>query len=210
MCAPSPPVAMGWSDTGLVEFLFGHFIIVNSAIAFFVNRTTTKRRTHALNRLRTCHGADERGAARLQRPRRPRRPQPPARPDDEGRRHHGRREPRAGEDRRGCGSGGRDGPRARPGRHPRPRRRGSHERPHHDRGHRGSRVHPRHGEVPHRALRGSPGAAEPRRRLHRRERGAHAGRRRVPCEQVGLRRAVRVRRPQPGRGPAPHRRGRGR
>jgi hypothetical protein len=53
------------------------------------------------------------------------------------------------------------------------------------------------------------GAAEPRRRLHRRVRGAHAGRLRQPHRQVGIPRAVRLRRHQPRRGPAPDHRGRG-
>ena len=47
-----------------------------------------------------------------------------------------------------------------------------------------------------------------RRRLHRRVRGPDAGRRGVPHRQVALHRPVRLRRHQPGRGPAPHRRGR--
>jgi hypothetical protein len=49
---------------------------------------------------------------------------------------------------------------------------------------------------------------EPRRRLHRRVRGADAGRRGEPHRQVGLHRALRLRRHQPRRGAAPHRRGR--
>ena len=48
-----------------------------------------------------------------------------------------------------------------------------------------------------------------RRRLRRRERGAHPGRRGPPHRQVGVRRAVRVRRHQPRRGAAAHLRGRG-
>ena len=42
------------------------------------------------------------------------------------------------------------------------------------------------------------------RRLRRRVRGAHPGRRGPPHRQVGVHRALRVRRHQPGRGAAPH------
>ena len=49
----------------------------------------------------------------------------------------------------------------------------------------------------------------PRRRLHRRVRGAHPGRLRQPHRQVGVHRAVRLRRDQPRRGAAPDHRGRG-
>ena len=48
-----------------------------------------------------------------------------------------------------------------------------------------------------------------RRRLHRRVRGADPGRLRQPHRQVGVHRAVRVRRDQPRRGAAPDHRGRG-
>ena len=51
-----------------------------------------------------------------------------SRPDAQGRRHHGRRHARSGQDRRGCRRGRRDGARARPGRHPQGRRRRPHVR----------------------------------------------------------------------------------
>ena len=51
-----------------------------------------------------------------------------SRPDAQGRRHHGRRHARSGQDRRGCRRRRRDGARARPGRHPRGRRRRPHVR----------------------------------------------------------------------------------
>ena len=53
---------------------------------------------------------------------------------------------------------------------------------------------PGHGQVPHRPLRRGAGARVARRRLHRRVRGADAGRRGAPRRQVGVHRAVRVRR----------------
>ena len=83
------------------------------------------------------------------------------------------------------------------------------ERPRHDRQHHRGRLDPRDGEGPHRPLRRGPGAPEPRRRLRRRVRGAHARRLRPPHRQVGVHRAVRVRRHQPRRGAAPDLRGRG-
>ena len=83
------------------------------------------------------------------------------------------------------------------------------ERPRHDRRHHRGRLDPGDGQGPHRPLRRGAGAAEPRRRLHRRVRGAHPGRLRQPHRQVGVHRAVRVRRHQPRRGAAPDHRGRG-
>ena len=68
---------------------------------------------------------------------------------------------------------------------------------------------PGDGEGAHRPLRGGPGARGARGRLRRRVRGADARRRGPPHRQVGVQGAVRVRRHQPGRGAAPHRRGRG-
>ena len=67
---------------------------------------------------------------------------------------------------------------------------------------------PGHGQGPHRPLRRGPGAAVPRGRLHRRVRGADPGRRGQPHRQARLRRPVRLRRHQPRRGAAAHRRGR--
>jgi hypothetical protein len=58
--------------------------------------------------------------------------------DAQGRRHHGRRRPRAGQDRRGRRRRRRHGPRAGAVRHPPRRRRGPHERPRDDRGHQGA------------------------------------------------------------------------
>ena len=78
-----------------------------------------------------------------------------------------------------------------------------------DRGHQGGRDHPGHGQGPHRPLRRGPGPRVARRRLRRRERGADPRRRGQPHRQVGVHGAVRVRRHQPGRGPAAHLRGRG-
>ena len=88
------------------------------------------------------------------------------------------------------------------------RRRGTHVRPHDDRGDPGRRHHPGDGEGAHRALRGGAGARGARGRLHRRVRGPDARRRGPPHRQVGLQDPLRVRRDQPGRGAAAHRRGR--
>ena len=96
-----------------------------------------------------------------------------------------------------------------PGRHPRPGRRVADERPRHDRRHHRGGLDPGDGQGPDRPLRRGAGAAEPRRRLRRRVRGADPGRLRQPHRQVGVHRAVRVRRDQPGRGAAPDHRGRG-
>ena len=98
------------------------------------------------------------------------------RPDAQGRRHHGRRHARSGQDRRGCRRGRRHGARTRPGRHPRGRWRRSHERPIDDRGDHGRGDDPGHGEGPHRPLRRGPGPRGARRRLHRRVRGPHTRR----------------------------------
>ena len=100
-----------------------------------------------------------------------------------------------------------NGARAHSGRHPRGRWRLPHERPGHDQGHPGSRVHPGHGEGAHRPCCRSPHSAGHRNRLHRRIRGSEPRRRRVPHRQEPVRRAVRVRREEPGRGAAPYRRG---
>ncbi|MBE2315455.1 pyridoxal 5'-phosphate synthase glutaminase subunit PdxT [Solirubrobacter sp. CPCC 204708] len=127
--------------------------------------------------------------------------------DAEGRRHHGRRQRRAGEDRRGRRCGGRHGARARSRRHPPRRRRGAHVRSDPDQGHPGGRDHPGHGQGAHRPLRRGAGAGGARGRLHRRVRGADARGRGQPHRQVGLQGAVRVRRDPPGRGAAPDRRG---
>ncbi len=90
-----------------------------------------------------------------------------ARPDAQGRRHHGRRHARPCPDCRGGRRRGRDGPRARAVRHPRHRRRGPDERPIHDRGDHGGSQHPGDGQGPHRPLRGGPDPGGPRRRLRR-------------------------------------------
>ena len=129
--------------------------------------------------------------------------------DAEGRRHHGRRQRRAGEDRRGrrCRRG--HGARARSRRHPPRRRRRAHVRSDHDQGHPGGRDDPGHGQGAHRPLRRGAGARGARGRLHRRVRGPDARRRGQPHRQVGLQGPVRVRRDQPRRGAAPDRRGRG-
>ena len=68
---------------------------------------------------------------------------------------------------------------------------------------------PGDGQGPDRPLRRGADPAVARRRLHRRVRGPHARRRGAPHRQVGVHGAVRVRRAQPGRGAAAHRRGRG-
>ena len=129
--------------------------------------------------------------------------------DAEGRRDHGRRQRRAGEDRRGRRRRRRDGARARARRHPPRRRRGAHVRPAADQGHPGGRDDPGDGQGAHRPLRRGAGARGARGRLRRRVRGPHAGRRGPPHRQVGLQGPVRVRRDQPRRGAAAHRRGRG-
>ena len=128
--------------------------------------------------------------------------------DAQGRRDHGRRHARAGEDRRGRRRRRRHGAGAGARRHPRAGRRRPDVRPRHDRRHHRGRLHPRHGQGPHRPLRRGAGPAGPRRRLRRRVRGAHPRRRGPPHRQVGVHRAVRLRRHQPRRGAAAHRRGR--
>ena len=115
----------------------------------------------------------------------------------------------AGEDRRGRRRRRRDGARAGARRHPRPGRRVPDERPRHDRRHHRRRLDPGDGQGPHRPLRRGAGAAGARRRLRRRVRGADPGRLRQPHRQVGVHRAVRLRRDQPRRGAAPDHRGRG-
>ena len=85
----------------------------------------------------------------------------------------------------------------------------AHERPGPDRRHHRRGLDPGHGEGPHRPLRRGAGAAGARRRLHRRVRGALARRLREPHRQVALHRALRLRCDEPGRGAAPHHRGRG-
>ena len=116
---------------------------------------------------------------------------------------------RAGADRRGRRRVRRHGAGARPGGHPRAGRRGPHVRPRHDQRDPGGRDDPRDGQGAHRPLRRGAGAAGARGRLHRRVRGADAGRRGAPHRQVEVRRAVRLRRDEPRRGAAAHRRGRG-
>ena len=116
--------------------------------------------------------------------------------------------PGAGQDRRGRRRGRGDGAGAGAGRHPGPGRRVPDVRPGHDRRHHRRGVHPGHGQGPHRPLRRGPGAAGARGRLRRRVRGADPGRLRQPHRQVGVHGAVRLRRDQPGRGAAPHHRGR--
>ena len=88
------------------------------------------------------------------------------------------------------------------------RRRRAHGRRHEDRGDPAGRHDPGDGQGPDRALRRGADPPVARRRLHRRVRGAHAGRRGVPHRQVGVHRAVRLRRAEPRRGAAPDRRGR--
>ena len=129
-------------------------------------------------------------------------------PDAQGRRHHGCRHPRPGAHRGGRGRRRGHGAGARAGGHPRHRRRGPHERPRAHQRHHGCRDHPGHGQGAHRPLRGSPGPGGAGRRLHRRVGGAHPGRRGQPHRQARLQGALRVWRPRPGRGPAPHQRGR--
>ena len=99
------------------------------------------------------------------------------RPDAQGRRHHGRRHARAGQDRRGRRRRRRHGARARPGRHPQGRRRRPHVRPRDDQRDHGRGDHPGHGQGPDRPLRRGPGPRGARRRLHRRVRGPDPGRR---------------------------------
>ena len=135
-------------------------------------------------------------------------PESPARPDAQGRRHHGRHHTRAGAHRRGGRSLRRHGARAHPRRHPRSGRRVPHERPEDDQRDPRGRVHPRHGEVPHRAFRGSAGVAGHRHRLHRRIRGALPRRRHLPYRQNPVQCPVRVRGARFRRSAAPHCRGR--
>ncbi|CAA9332585.1 MAG: Pyridoxal 5'-phosphate synthase (glutamine hydrolyzing), synthase subunit, partial [uncultured Frankineae bacterium] len=144
------------------------------------------------------------------------RPQPGHRPrqardggDAQGRSDHGRGRRRAGEDRGGRRRRRGHGPRAGARRHPSRRRRRPHERPRHDRRHPGRRLHPGDGQGAHRPLRRGPGAAGDRRGLRRRVRGADPRRLRPPHRQACVHRAVRLRRDQPRRGAASHRRGRG-
>ena len=106
------------------------------------------------------------------------------RPDAQGRRHHGRRHARSGQDRRGRRRRRRDGPRARPGRYPRRGRRRPDERSLDDRGDHERRHDPGDGQGPDRAFRRGPGARGARRRLHRRVRGPDAGRRDQPHRQA--------------------------
>ena len=101
-------------------------------------------------------------------------------PDAQGRRHHGRRDRRAGEDSRRRRGVLRHGAGARPCRHPGGRRRGPHVRPRDDRGDHASRDHPRHGEGAHRPLRRGEDTRGHRHRLHRRVRGADARGRGAP------------------------------
>ena len=129
--------------------------------------------------------------------------------DAEGRRHHGRRRRRAGQDRRGRRRVRGDGARARARRHPPRRRGGADERSGHDQGHPGDGDHPRHGQGAHRPLRRGADPQGGRGRLHRGFRGPDPGRRGAPHRQVGLPHPVRVRRHQPRRGAAAHRRGGG-
>ena len=70
------------------------------------------------------------------------------------------------------------------------------------------RLHPGDGQGPDRPLRRGAGPPVARRGLRRRVRGADPGRLRQPHRQVGVHRAVRLRRDQPGRGAAPDHRGR--
>ena len=100
------------------------------------------------------------------------------------RRDHGRRQRRAGPDRRGRRRRRGDGARAGPRRHPPRRWRRPHVGPGDDRGDPGRGHDPGDGEVPHRPLRRGAGARVARRRLHRRVRGAHPGRRGAPRRQV--------------------------
>ena len=75
-----------------------------------------------------------------------------SRPDAQGRRHHGRRDARAGASiAQEAGRGRGHGARTHPGGHPPRRRRGAHERPRADRAHHGRRHDPGHGEGSHRA-----------------------------------------------------------
>ena len=101
-----------------------------------------------------------------------------------------------------------DGARTHSGRYSCCRRCFPHERSGHDQGHPGSRVHPGHGKGSYRSCCRSPHSAGHRNRLHRRIRSAQPRRRRVPHRQEPVRRAVRVRREEPGRSTAPYRGGR--
>ena len=151
---------------------------------------------------RGSHGRAERTETRRSQAHRPGR-------DAQGRRHHGRHQRRAGEDRRGRGRGLGDGAGARALGHPARRRRGAHVAGEEDPGDPEGGDHPRDGQGPDRPLRrgADPGGA--RRGLHRRVRGAHAGRRALPHRQVRVPDPVRVRVPRSRRGAAAHRRGRG-
>ena len=96
-----------------------------------------------------------------------------------------------------------------PAGHPPRRRRRPHVRPRQDPRDPGDGDDPGDGQGPHRPLRRGADAAGARGRLHRRVRGADARRRGQPHRQVEVHGAVRVRRDQPRRGAAAHRRGRG-
>ena len=149
-------------------------------------------------RLHSAHGR-ARDAARQDRPRR----------DAQGRGHHGRRRRRAGADRRGRRRVRGDGARARAGRHPPRGRRRPHVRPGDDPRDPGGRDDPRDGEVPHRPLRRGADPRGARGRLHRRVGGADARRRAHHVDKWAFTVPVRLRRDEPRRGAAAHRRGRG-
>ena len=108
--------------------------------------------------------------------------------DAQGRRDHGRRRRRAGEDRRGGRRLRGHGARARPRRHPSGRRCRPDVRPGHDQGDPGGRHDPGDGEVPHRPFRRGADPAVARDRLHRRVRGADARRPRASRRQVAVHR----------------------
>ena len=95
-----------------------------------------------------------------------------------------------------------------PGRHPQGRRRRPHVRPRDDHRDHGRGDHPGHGQGPDRPLRRGPGPRGARRRLHRRVRGPDPGRRVQPHRQARLQGPVRVRLPEPRRGPPSDQRGR--
>ena len=138
-------------------------------------------------------------------------PAPEDRPgrDAQGRRHHGRDERRAGAH---CRRGRRHlghGSRARAGHDPRRGRRGPHGQAQPHQADHPGRFDSGHGQGPHRPLRRGADSARARRRLHRRERSPDPRRRGPPHRQARLHHALCLRRAQPGRGPAAHRRGRG-
>ena len=103
--------------------------------------------------------------------------------DAEGRRHHGRHQRRAGQDRGRCRRVGGDGAGARARRYPQRGRRGAHGQHRQNRRDHEDREHSGDGQGAHRALHGGAHSGSAGRGLHRRKRSADAGRRGAPHRQ---------------------------